>query len=114
MADTDAPTTVPTVPSLKEFGVSKETRNGRITVTMTLADRAEAAARAVWLFGSGSCPLVARRPAESFARALRGVITVIAGSGFLSDRARIHLDPRGYTGYIVHRTGRPAGNQDQR
>ena len=27
--------------------------------------------------------------------------------------ARILLDSRGYTGYIAHRTGRPAGNQDQ-
>jgi hypothetical protein len=56
MADTDAPTTVPTVPSLKQFGVSKETRNGRITVTMTLADRAEAAARAVWLLAQEAAP----------------------------------------------------------
>ncbi len=49
MPDTDAPAPVPTVASLKQWGVVKETRAGKITVTMTLTDPAEAGAWAVWL-----------------------------------------------------------------
>jgi hypothetical protein len=49
MPDTDALAPVPTVRSLKQWGVAKETRAGKITVTMTLTDPAEAGAWAVWL-----------------------------------------------------------------
>ena len=49
MPDTDALASVPTVRSLKQWGVAKETRAGKITVTMTLTDPAEAGAWAVWL-----------------------------------------------------------------
>jgi hypothetical protein len=34
MADPHAPTAVPTVRSLKQWGVAKETRDGKITVQM--------------------------------------------------------------------------------
>jgi hypothetical protein len=49
MADTGAPTPVPTVRSLKQWGVAKETRDGKFTVTMAFVDAAEVAAWAAWL-----------------------------------------------------------------
>jgi hypothetical protein len=47
--DTDVLTTVPTVRSMKQWKVGKETADGKITVTMTLTDPAEGRAWAVWL-----------------------------------------------------------------
>jgi len=49
MVDTVAPAPVPTVRSLKQWSVGKETRAGKITVTITLDDAAEARAWAQWL-----------------------------------------------------------------
>jgi hypothetical protein len=49
MPDTDAPAPVPTVGSLKQWKVGKETADGKITVQMTLTDPAEGRAWAVWL-----------------------------------------------------------------
>jgi hypothetical protein len=48
MADTDAPAPVPTVASLKQWGVGKEERG--MTVSFTLADLVEARAWSTWLF----------------------------------------------------------------
>ena len=44
----DAPTTVPTARSLKQWNASKEL-DGRMTVKFTLTDPAEARAWAAWL-----------------------------------------------------------------
>jgi hypothetical protein len=49
MADTDVLSTVPTVRSMRQWKVSKETAGGKIQVTMTLTDPAEGRAWAVWL-----------------------------------------------------------------
>jgi hypothetical protein len=49
MADTDVLTTVPTVRSMRQWKVSKETADGKIQVTMTFHDPAEGRAWAVWL-----------------------------------------------------------------
>ena len=49
MADTDVLSTVPTVRSMRQWKVSKETADGKIQVTMTLTDPAEGRASAVWL-----------------------------------------------------------------
>ncbi len=88
MPDTDAPAPVPTVRSMKQWGVAKETRAGKITVTMTLADPAEAGAWAAWLLAHERAPdspetgktlrtrdekktgRIPRRPAKLYARAI--------------------------------------------
>ena len=67
MPDTDAPAPVPTVRSLKQWGVAKETRDGKITVTMTLTDPAEAGAWAVWLLAHAPA-LDPREPGQTLAR----------------------------------------------
>ena len=95
MADTDALAPVPTVRSLKQWGVAKETRAGKITVTMTLTDPAEAGAWAVWLLDHEP-GLIPRRPAISCARARarpRGVNNLI-GCGKPNVIARACREPR--------------------
>ena len=66
----DAPTTVPTARSLKQWNAGKEL-DGRMTVKFTLTDPAEARAWAAWLSDrsmendqakkSGNCPGSPRR-----------------------------------------------------